>query len=133
MPEQILVQPNGRLAVFSTVSGTFVIADATDEEVVDRAAETAARLARPRTTEEIRRARDGTQSRSALTWEAALEENRIHGGDLFREPCPSCGHGYEIHSDDGCWFTVTAGRPEKNAVCQCRIRRDGTDPLEVKQ
>lgn len=47
--------------------------------------------------------------------------------------CPSCSHPWDIHADDGCWYTVAAGRPEKNAVCQCRIRRDGTDPLEVKQ
>lgn len=131
MPDKIFIQPDGKLAVFSTVTGTFVVADATDADLMDRAARMAAEAARLRVAREIGQLCAGTADRS-MTWEAALESDREHGGDLFKT-CPSCQHGMDIHADDGCWFTVTAGRPEKNAVCQCRIRRNGTDPLEVKE
>ncbi|MFE9391723.1 hypothetical protein [Streptomyces sp. NPDC006784] len=34
--------------------------------------------------------------------------------------CPSCEHGWDMHTDPaGCWFTVTHGKPEQNAVCPC--------------
>lgn len=35
--------------------------------------------------------------------------------------CPSCGHGLDIHTDNGCWFTVGKGRPDRNLVCPCRV------------
>lgn len=38
--------------------------------------------------------------------------------------CPSCEHGWDIHSDDGCWHTVAQGRAEQNLVCACRVPRE---------
>lgn len=35
--------------------------------------------------------------------------------------CPSCEHGADIHSDDGCWHTVARGRNGRDAVCACRV------------
>jgi hypothetical protein len=37
--------------------------------------------------------------------------------------CPSCGHGWDIHSDDGCWYTVSRGREGRNLVCACCLPR----------
>ncbi|WP_435279358.1 hypothetical protein [Streptomyces sp. 1222.5] len=37
--------------------------------------------------------------------------------------CPSCEHQWDIHADDGCWHTVTHGRPERDLVCACRVPR----------
>lgn len=83
MPDKIFVQPDGKLAVFSTVSGTFVLADATDEEVTVRAVWMAAEAARLRVSNVIGRLRAGVpDTRNGLTWDQALEQNKTHGGDL---------------------------------------------------
>lgn len=53
----------------------------------------------------------------------AVEPTGAFIRDVLELRCPSCEHTAGIHSDDGCWFTVTSGRPDKNAVCQCCIPR----------
>jgi len=80
MGHQIIQQPDGRLAVFSSVVDAFVVLDATPEELVDWYAEEAAKEARERTQRLVERLlRDGPQatySMRALTWEEAAEMDR---------------------------------------------------------
>lgn len=33
--------------------------------------------------------------------------------------CVSCGHDWEYHQQDGCWYTVKQARPGTNAACPC--------------
>ena len=33
--------------------------------------------------------------------------------------CTSCGHAWEHHQQDGCWYTVKQARPGTNAACPC--------------
>lgn len=84
MPDIVLRQPDGKLALFSTVSGTFVLVDATPEELIDYGAHRAARLAEARAREFYRRAvdDDAQPRRDQINWETALKLNETHGGDL---------------------------------------------------
>lgn len=33
--------------------------------------------------------------------------------------CVSCGHDWEYHRQDGCWYAVKQARPGTNAACPC--------------
>lgn len=35
------------------------------------------------------------------------------------DSCGSCGHDWEYHQQDGCWYTVKQARPGTNAACPC--------------
>lgn len=35
--------------------------------------------------------------------------------------CPSCDHLTSIHQPEGCWYTVTTGRPDTDLVCACSV------------
>lgn len=90
MGQQIIKQPDGRLAVFSSVTDTFIVVDATPEEIVEWRAEEAAEAARERTRTELGHVL-ADQSRAAyfqftLTWDEAAESDREHGGDLTIDP-----------------------------------------------
>ncbi|MCX4826316.1 hypothetical protein OG883_45880 [Streptomyces sp. NBC_01142] len=76
MGHQIIEQPDGLLAVFSSVVGSFVVTDATPEELIDWYAEEAAREARERTKRLLDRVAVGGQvayGQHALTWEEASQ------------------------------------------------------------
>lgn len=89
MGRQIIKQPDGRFAIFSSSTDTVHIWDATAEEIVDYFAEKAAEDAR----REARRmvdavARDDARSvyyQFMRTWEEVLESDREHGGEVWRE------------------------------------------------
>lgn len=86
MGQQIIKQPDGQLAVFSSVTDTFIVVDATPEELVEWRAEEAAETARERTRRELQKVLAGDPQRAyqqfALTWQEACERDREHGGDL---------------------------------------------------
>lgn len=85
MGQQIINQPDGRLAVFSSVTGTFIVVDATPEELIEWRAKEAAEAARERTEKELDKVLADPQTaygRRALTWEEASRLNQEHGGDL---------------------------------------------------
>lgn len=75
MGQQIIKQPDGRLAVFSTVTDSFVVVDATPEEVIEWRAEEAAQEASERTEAELKRVLDSAIDKPyrqfTLTWEEA--------------------------------------------------------------
>lgn len=79
MSEQIIKQPDGRLAVFSSVVDAFVVVDATPEELVEWRAEEAAEAARKRTRTEIEKVLSGEPRpyhQFTLTWEEAEQMDR---------------------------------------------------------
>lgn len=91
MGHQILKQPDGRLAVFSSFTDTFVLMDATEGEVVDWFAEQAAERERERTRAVLGHVLANNPQAAyfqfTLTWEEAVQTNQKHGGDLtFIEP-----------------------------------------------
>lgn len=86
MGQQIIRQPDGNLAVFSSITETFTVVDATPEEIVEWRAKEAAEQARERTLRELDKVLAGDSRGAyfqfAMTWEEAAESDREHGGDL---------------------------------------------------
>lgn len=86
MGQQIIQQPDGKLAVFSTNTDTFIIVDATPEEIIEWRAEQAAEDARRHTRRQLDHVLSGNPRNAYFqftkTWEEALEINREHGGEL---------------------------------------------------
>ncbi|MFD5899051.1 hypothetical protein [Streptomyces sp. NPDC060366] len=86
MGQQIIRQPDGKLAVFSSITDTFIVVDATPEELVEWRAEEAAERAREQTRKELEKVLAGNSHvvyrQSAMTWEEAMQSDREHGGDL---------------------------------------------------
>lgn len=87
MGQQIIEQPDGRYAVFDTVTDTLIVIDATAAEVIEWRAEEAADQARERARRDIERVRAG-KSPLTLTWGEALERNGANGGPLTPEREP---------------------------------------------
>lgn len=83
MGQQIIKQPDGKLAVFDTVTDSFVVVDATPEEIIEWRAEEAAEQARERTKAELQRVLDDQVERPyrqfTLTWEQAAQMDRAGG------------------------------------------------------
>lgn len=86
MGQQIIKQPDGKLAVFSSIVDAFIVVDATPEEIVEWRAEEAAEKARERTRTELGHVlADNPQAayyQFALTWEEAAESDRENSDDL---------------------------------------------------
>lgn len=83
MGQQIIRQPDGKLAVFSTITDSFIVVDATREEIIEWRAEEAAEQARERTEVELKRVLDEGNDRPyrqfTLTWEQAAQKDRESG------------------------------------------------------
>lgn len=89
MGEQIIKQPDGRYAVFSRISNTFVILDATVEDIMNVRAEEAARLARRQVEIELEELEANLSQAPQtpvyirrISWDHACVLNEKHGGDL---------------------------------------------------
>lgn len=79
MGHQIIQQPNGLFAVFSTVADGFVVVDGTQEEIVEWYAEGAADKARRHAQEAIDQLlgkSDRPVLRTGITWEEADRRDR---------------------------------------------------------
>jgi hypothetical protein len=93
MADQIIEQPDGRLAIFSNTSDTLIAWNATPEEVVEwfvwqemREHQERERRAREWARAEIERVRTGQPGpRPRRGWSSALRADRTHGGDAWRE------------------------------------------------
>lgn len=89
MAEQIIPQPNGRFAVFSSITDTFLVWDATPEEIIEWRAEWAADRARQSTREELERVQaersllNRPYAQFTLTWGEALDLHKKHGGEAI--------------------------------------------------
>jgi hypothetical protein len=89
MSQQVIRQPNGKYGVFSSITDTIIVWDATDVELVEWFAEQAAEDARQAARRVLGHVAAG-QPRKAyfqftLTWEEALESDREHGGTVWQE------------------------------------------------
>jgi adenylate kinase len=84
MGQQIIKQPDGRLAVFSSIVDAFIVVDATPEEILDWRAEEAAKEARRSTQRELDAVLANDPRRVyfqfARTWEEAAEMDRESTG-----------------------------------------------------
>lgn len=59
---------------------------------------------------------DGEQVRRLL---APLAAERDLLQSVPSPVCPSCQHAADMHSGDGCWFTVAVGAVGRDLVCPC--------------
>jgi len=89
MGQQIIRQPDGKLAVFNSITDTIVYYDATAEEIIEWRAQQAAEDARRATREQLKDVIRGEPFRVyhqfTMTWQAALEKDRVHGGEAWRD------------------------------------------------
>ena len=89
MGQQIIRQPNGLFAVFSDISGTVEMWDASRDEVeahfVDEAAERARAMVRATLDRVGRGDTRSVYRRHAMTWSEALASDREHNGQAWRE------------------------------------------------
>lgn len=92
MGSQIIRQPDGKYAVFSSITDTIVFWDATKDEVVDWfvEAELAALERRKQQVAEIvDQVAAGNAHKAyhqfAMTWDEALQDDREHGGEVWKE------------------------------------------------
>ena len=86
MGQQIIKQPDGRLAVFSSVTDSFIVVDAAPDELVEWRAEEAAEKAREQTRRELEHVLADNPRKVyfqfAKTLDEAAEMDREHGGEL---------------------------------------------------
>lgn len=86
MGQQIIKQPDGRLAVFSSNTDTFIVVDAIPEELIEWRAEEAAEKARQDTRRELDAVLADDPRRVyfqfAMAWEEAARKDREHGGEF---------------------------------------------------
>lgn len=79
MGQQILQQPDGKFAVFSTVVDAFIITDATEEELIEWRVQEAAERARQHTRLELDLVKDPNKLpyfQFTLTWDEAFERDK---------------------------------------------------------
>lgn len=81
MGQQIIQQPDGRYAVFDTVTDTLIVIDATAAEIIEWRADEAADQAREKARRDIERVRAG-KGPFTLPWAEALDRNAANGGTL---------------------------------------------------
>ncbi|MEU4578958.1 hypothetical protein [Nonomuraea sp. NPDC023979] len=89
MGNQIIRQPSGKYAIFSTYTDTIIVWHATEDEIVEYYAEEAAERARETARRLIGHVAAGEPRKAyhqfAMTWEEALAEDRKHHGDAWKE------------------------------------------------
>ncbi|MCW2768174.1 MAG: hypothetical protein JWO11_4133 [Nocardioides sp.] len=87
MGNQIIKQPDGHFAIFSSETDTVIVWDATADEVVEWFAEWAAEMARQTAGRHIDNVAAGEPRKSyaqfAMSWREALVEDRKHGGEAW--------------------------------------------------
>ena len=87
MGKQIIQQPNGQFAIFSTGTDTVHVWDATAEEIEEHFVNRAADDERRRVREILAHVAAGNPSKAyyqfAMTWAEALEADEEHGGEVW--------------------------------------------------
>jgi len=104
MGRQIITQPDGLFAIYSTVSDSFVAYDCTKQDVIDYFVNEAAEEMAQRISTTLRQIEDEGPSfvyrQFALTFEEANDNHLGNGGEPIRfegrdwelEICPDCGN-----------------------------------------
>lgn len=87
MGSQIIKQPDGRFAIFSTFTDTIHVYNATADEIVEHFAEQAAERERLVARKLVEHVAAGNAREAyyqfTMTWEEALADDREHGGDVW--------------------------------------------------
>lgn len=78
MARQIIKQPNGLYAEYSTIVDAFIMADATAEQIIQNSRQEAADEAERRCREALENADAGKIRGFGLTWEEALKNHNEH-------------------------------------------------------
>lgn len=78
MPSQIIKQPDGKYAIFSTVVDDFEVTDCTPKELIGYMAKRAARRAREETKETINQIERGEKPyyEYTISWKQAFKESQ---------------------------------------------------------
>lgn len=89
MDEQIIKQPGGLYAIYSTITDTIHMYDATADDITQYFIDRETRRLRERlniliTAVSLDRPED-VYYQFAMTWDEALEADREHGGDVWQE------------------------------------------------
>jgi hypothetical protein len=142
MGHQVIRQPDGQLAVWSTVVDDFVIFDATTEEIAEHYAEEARKKAREDWAEACKRALEtGTSGRYqfAMQWEEAQEQRAsVHGApfDLEKaraeqppQPGCDCGRGEQLAPHACPAVDPLPGGLDNPCTCCVHCLRDCTENL----
>lgn len=89
MGHQIIRQPDGHLAVFSSFTDTWILMDARPEDLADYYAEQAAAEARERVAKTLEAVLAGEPRKVyyqfAMTFDEANEDSREHGGEWWAD------------------------------------------------
>ena len=89
MGHQIIQQPDGKLAIFSTGVDSWIVMDATPDEIADYYAERAAADARRSARNTLNRVLAGkpreVYCQFAMTFDEANQESREHGGEWWQD------------------------------------------------
>lgn len=125
MGRQIIVQPDGLFAIYSTVSDQFEVYDADKQEIIDYFVEEAAESMAQKISTTIEQLEDHGPRRVyaqfALTFDSAYDNHLAHGGgvlpfsglgDFEYEQCPHCKNAKRIGV--GCMSQSCLDREEEN-------------------
>lgn len=97
MGQQIIRQPDGRYAIFSSNTDTIIVYDATAPEIIDWFAEQAAQHARVVGRGQLGHVEGGRPEEAyyqfAMTWDEALENDRENGGEAWQQFVGDRDHG----------------------------------------
>lgn len=98
MGYQVIRQPDGLYAVFSSYTDTIAVWSTSGEEIVEWFAEIAAERARTDARRVLEHVAAGEPKRAYFqfvkTWEEALASDREHGGNVWSDPdLPAAGGG----------------------------------------
>lgn len=107
MGSQILRQPNGLFALFSSNSDRIIVTDATREEILDHFVGLAVQDTIRGVSQVLDHVESGHPDQAyyqfALTWDQAVTRDREHGGDVWQ----NAGEHRDISPAD----TGSAGAP----------------------
>jgi ERCC4-related helicase len=88
MGSQIIKQPDGRFAIFSSITDTIVMYDASHSDVLEYYEQRAAQQAREQATRLVDLVDAGKASEAyyqfAMTWPEALQADRAHDGEAWQ-------------------------------------------------
>ena len=89
MGYQIIKQPDGRFALFSSYTETIIATNAAESDIIDFFGEQAAKHAREVATQDLNDVKADDPERAyaqfVMTWDQALAADREHGGETWRD------------------------------------------------
>ncbi len=89
MGRQVIRQPDGLLAVLSSITDTIILWDATPDDVVDFFVDEAAGRARESAQRVVGLVAEGREREAyhqfALSWEEAILEDQAHHGEAWQQ------------------------------------------------